>query len=422
MYLIAPFAALFVPLLGLPFGILGLLSDRGHQKIYIICISLAMASLAYGYQATAETDMVRYWQMVEEYAERRITLSNAFLTGFYGASSEENLWLVNVLIWLASQIRDQRILPALSTFFVYYMSLNITCRFCKDSKIKKGQMVFYVVFSLVALNLYSIANNVRNVLAFMMISYATFYDIYLKKRKPWIYLLYFLPIFLHTSAILFLVLRLFIRPVRRIKLLGVIAVISLYPVLELLRTLAERMTGSLEIAGNMIMKAYRYFNDTSTEWGLEVQASGSEKVFKILYITIVVILCVLWIITEKKRPAGGILNLSEEKPGLALMNDYTFYVCLMAVACVPMLRPEYWRFTATAIALGGGIFVRSKSPGIRSIFIDLIWFAMMILGIFCMVLWLRNMTIYADLPSTVISAAGASPLVILVRAIMNLFG
>ena len=422
MYLLAFLAALFVPLLGLPLGILGLYGDKKHQKVYIVCISLAFAAIAYGYQARSLTDMTRYWGMVEEYINRNVSLSEAFRSGFYGSDSTETLWLVNIFLWLASRIGDPRIIPALSTFFVYYMSLSMTCRICKEHEISRKQMIFYILFSLAALNLYAIANNVRNVLAFLMVSYATFYDVYLHKRNVGVWALYILPIFIHTSAIIFLILRLFIRPIRKLRIAGMIVVVLLYPVLEVLNTLAGRMTGSLAILGGAIMKAYRYFNDTSSEWGLEVQASGSEKVFKIVYIALALILCVMWILTERKKVKENLLSVTGKEAELKLINNYTFYVGLMAVACAPMLRPEYWRFSATAIALGGGIFTRTKQRGIRNHFFDLAWMGTAGIGIIGMILWVRNLTIYAEPLSTLVAAAGASPLLILLKAMMNLAG
>lgn len=423
MYLLALLAALFVPLLGLPLGIIGMYGDKKHQKVYIVCISLAFAAVAYGYQARSETDIVRYWGMVGDYMTRNISLTEAFASGFYGAGSEENLWFMNILLWLASRIRDQRIIPALSAFFVYYMSLSMTCRFCEDAGPGRKQMIFYILFSLTALNLYAITNNVRNVLAFLMIAYATFYDVYLHKRNAGVWMLYFFPVFIHTSAVVVLILRLFIRPIRKFKIAGLAVVAFLYPVLEILNKLAGRMTGSLAFAGGAIIKAYRYFNDTSSEWGLEVQASGSEKVFKIVYIAIALILCVLWILTERKKVKGILpLATTEKEKELCLMNNFTFYIGLMAIACAPMLRPEYWRFSATAIALGGGIFARTKQPGIRNAFYDLIWLGTFVLGIFGMILWIRNLTIYAEFLPTMTAAAGASPLLILLKAILNLIG
>ena len=422
MYLLVFIAALFVPLLGLPLGILGLVGDKKHQKVYIVCISLAFGSIAYGYQARSLTDIVRYWEMVEEYMSRNISLAEAFQSGFYGSDSVETLWLVNVFLWLSSKIQDQRIIPALSTFFVYYISMSMTCRVCEDTGIDRKQMVFYILFILVALNLYAITNNVRNVLAFLMVSYGAFYDVYLHKRNIGVWMLYILPIFIHTSAIIFLILRLFIRPIRKLKIAGMVVVIFLYPVLEALNSLAKNMTGSLAIIGGAIMKAYRYFTDTSSEWGLEVQASGSEKVFKIIYIAIALIFCVLWILTERKKAKDSIFCTSEKKAGLCLMNNYTFFIGLMAVACSPMLRPEYWRFSATAIAMGGGIFVRTKQYGVRNALFDLSWIGMFGLGIIGMILWIRNLTIYADFLPTLIAAAEASPLLIFIKAFLNLIG
>ena len=178
------------------------------------------------------------------------------------------------------------------------------------------------------------------------------------------------------------------------------------------------MKGYLYFVGAAIIKAYSYFYDTDSKWGLEVQASGSETVFKILYISITAIICIIIFYIDKKN------NSAENKDsigiGLQKFNDFVFNIGLLSFACIPMLRPEYWRFTATVVSLSGGCFFKSKLPLIRKQSTDILWIIAFGMGFLCMALWIRNLFIYSDVLGTIEMSFVSSPILVLYNSLSAL--
>lgn len=413
MNIISLLFSILLPPLGLPIGILGLWLDRKQWKAYIFCISLAFASITYSYQAVSDTDIVRYWAMAESSAN--LSFFDGITLGYYGSANGENLWVMNALLWASGRLGDVRLIPALSTFFVYYISLYITSRIGMDYFISTGRYLSYIIFSLIALNYFSISNNVRNVCAFLMIGYATFRDVYQHKRNIPTYLLYFCPILIHTSAIILLLLRLLIQPIKKMYIPAIVLALSFYPTLQALYPYAMQFTESPNIFSGLILKTYSYFNHVDSEWVQEVQASGSEKVLKILYITIAISLCLAYIWNSYRRmniKTSQLTLVYVKDTDLELYNSFVAFVCLLAIACTPMLLPEYWRFTATAIALGGGICFRYKQITADKATNFLFSFFMLFIGCCCMILWVRYLFMYADVPTTLINTFKSSPVLI----------
>ena len=404
------------PPLGIPIGLVGIANDSRHRMAYIFCIAFAFAMFAYSYQAIVETDIVRYWSFIE--ADGQLGFKEMLVKGRYGIARGEYLFVINAVFWFFGKIGLPRMVPALSTFIVYYISFYITVRIGSDHEARRSALLFYIMFCVVALNFYSISNNVRNIMAFQLMSLAVFRDVYEKKRNLWTYILYVLPLFIHTSSVLLLLFRVFLRIEKRIKAVGVAAVVLVKPVLFLLYPLSFKMEGSMAILGRGIQKGFGYFMDTSSSWGLEVQASGSERLFKLLYMLIVIVMCACCVLAEKRKIQTSVLEYGIKDREWRLFNNYVFYIGLAAVACIPMLRPEYWRFAAIMIALGGGIFFKDVLPfkAERAI----VWLALVPVALCCMALWIRNMTIYADGLGTLKMGFVSSPFIIIFRDLLHL--
>ena len=180
------------------------------------------------------------------------------------------------------------------------------------------------------------------------------------------------------------------------------------------------MTGITTVIGRMIVKAHSYFFDTSTEWGLEIQASGSETLIKLLYMSLAFVYCFLSLCRRKSKQTILIKATEVRILGLEDFNQFVFYIDLMAIACIPMLRPEYWRFIASVIALGSGVYFYSFLSRISGRTMELIWLIVLAIGSLCMVMWIRSFIVYSHPLLTIIHAFGASPFMILVRALVHI--
>lgn len=398
--------SLLIPPLGIPLGLLGIYFDQKHWKSYAFCLAYAAGSAAYCYETNGTSDITRYFEYID--GIRGISLRDFFTYGKYGSEGEA-LYIFNLFCWVAGAINDPHIIPFISVFIIYYISIFVYCEIGNDYKIRGRDLIWGIVFIFAALNFYSLVNNIRNVLSFTIVGYAVYSDCYKKRHNIWTLFLYVMPIFIHSSVVILIVLRLLLFFAGKMKILGTVIALTLMPILEILHRLAQGMTSSsLKYVKKAISMAYNYFNDKSAiEWGLEAQASGSEKVFKIAYIAIMLIVCltIVWLIKEMNKK-------DKQNNRVSKYMSYVFYVGLMGISCLPMIVPIYWRFAATTIALGGGVFPLSlKTQGKHVALRQIIWCLLLILGAICMIVWIWRLSYGNSIYSVFIKPFYSSPII-----------
>ena len=76
-----------------------------------------------------------------------------------------------------------------------------------NRKFKVSEVFMLAIISIGIISPYSIIGNVRCVLAYVLISFAIYRDLVQKKRNILTLLLFFLPIYLHSSAIIVVLIR-----------------------------------------------------------------------------------------------------------------------------------------------------------------------------------------------------------------------
>jgi len=404
MKILITLISVLIPPLGLPLGIVGLYFDRKSWKWYVFCLAYAFGASAYCYETTGTSDITRYFEYIE--GIKKVSFSHILDYGKYGAEGEA-LYVFNFICWIAGKLNDPHIVPFISVFLVYYLSFRIYCEIGNDYNIKARDMIWGVLFLVMALNFFSLVNNIRNVLAYIIVGYAVYLDCYKKKRNIMVLLLYVLPIFIHSSASVLIIIRMLLFLAKRGKVAGVAIAMVLAPILEALKNLATNMTAdSLKYIRKAIFMAYNYFNDKSAiEWGLEAQASGTERLFKIAYITIMIIMCAYFYF---------IIREMNKRKDTRASNYFTFvfYIGLMGISCTPMLVPIYWRFSATMIALGGCVFPMSLKAQKKMVVIRQIsWIVLYALGALCMCLYIWRMNSGSSLPSVFIQPFYSSPFI-----------
>lgn len=401
--------AFLIPPLGIPLGLIGIYSERNRWKEYAFIIALGFASFAYCYEALTASDIVRYFSYIENI--KHVSFHRMFTYGSYGSSG---LFVFNAVCWIAGKLEDPRIVPAVSIFIVYYVSIYMTCYVSETMQSKRRSLMISLLFVLTALNFYALTNNVRNVLALVLIGYATFRDCYEKKRNVWTYVLYILPIFIHTSAILILALRIVVILSEKLKWIALGLVVLVHPVLVFLHPYTRNMKGRvLSYIGNAINKAYRYYTNSHSSWGLIVQASTSEKLFKILYVTICLILgaIILLMLTHK--------DLLIPK-GVNRVLSMVYYIDLVMILTIPMMMPIYWRFSAAVIAMSGGGLLMCEKYSIKKEYFSMARLICCVMGVCAMLLWVRNLTLYSDYLRMFTSAFISSPVIVLGRDLIHL--
>lgn len=413
--------SILCPPLGIVGGIIGIYKDYNKWKYYILCIALGMASIAYCYIPKGDPDIVRYWDFVESL--KNYSFIKALNTTMHG---DGNLYVYTAFAWICAQIGDVHLLPACSVFIVYYVGFYITCQVGKDIKAKKTTVIVYIIFIMLALNFYGVVNNVRNICAFALISMAIFREMYQKKYDIWSALLYILPLFIHTSAILLILLRLVVYFSVKIRVILLVWVVNIMMLIDFAFNLFTSIGTNnfvISLIRSMVFKAHFYFHNTTSEWGKIVMNSLSYRIDRYLNITFACIICIflLWSqkdeLMSKYRYRNVIRNVNTvSKKRLELFNNYVFFMAMATIGCLQMIMPEYWRFYSTTVLTASVPFLIMANSKFRyKRIISYVIFP----GVLINSIIVLRFLLYSDRFSLLVMPFFSSPLVITIRNILK---
>ena len=268
------------------------------------------------------------------------------------------------------------------------------------------------------MNYYAITNNVRNVLAFCLIGLAIFRDLYQGKHDWKTFLLYLMPITLHQSSIVMILLRLVLLLPGNYKVVSILVASLIMPITDILYKVTASWASSgnliLSIVRNMLYKAYWFYRNHNSEWAIAVANSGSHRLAKAVYITMAVILCLAIYIYQKRlcKQDQEYLNSSRKK-----YTEFVFYIGVLTIACAPMPMPEYWRFASAFLALGGGVFVSIYAK--HGTFPYRLSKIVYILTPICLALWVIEF-IKCDWGELVFGALCMNPVLVAIKDIIRL--
>lgn len=416
--------ALACPALGLIIGYYCLTEEIYDWRSGVLCLALFAGSFAFGYIPTFSSDLVRYVEFVE-----RVSVMTPLEAMNAGVHEDENLWVFSLICWIISKTGFPQLLATGSTFLVYYIGLYLTGSIGEKIGADRKYINEYILFILMGANYFWIINNVRNVLSFSLIGFAIYRDVFEEKRDLFTLALYIFPLFIHSSAAMVLMCRLIVPLAGKIKYLALAACMFAQSMVDI----AYEATSSLS-SGNVMVgiikeifrKAHEYFHNDYTTWVKTVQKSGSYLVTKILYIALAFIMCFMANYCTKKlkkRIAEGGDEAFYSK--LMFMIDFDFVLGLFAISCIPMLLPEYWRFSATMILFGAPVYLGYEmvkdDEGTDTATMHcfaLLKKAMFVLVFGCMLLWFRDMR-ECVLSQLFTQPFVASPVVVLFRSLFE---
>lgn len=407
------------PPIGIIAGYWKLFENKVNWKSCAFCLALFMAAFAYCYVPYGEPDLVRYFDYVNQIKDL------PFLEAIgHGMRGESNLVLFAAFCWFIGQTGDLHLLPAITVFVIYYIGIYVTCVISEDLKISKKILASYITFIILCPNFYAIINNIRNVFSFAIIGFAVFRDCYQKKINALTILMYVIPIFIHPSSVVMILIRFLILLTGKFKTISFLLIFAIKPMVDLAYSMIGLIPGTSLLSGairDAIARAYRYFNDTSSTWGLIVQNSGSQRLMKIFYITLAVVICINAVIISRKNILEKIKDNTEVQNydlKIKKMIDYAFSIGLLTISCAPMLTPEYWRFVSALILFSGGIYFVGKkyiNEGILCLFNESIF----VFILPCVILWIRELQ-KAHLETLLFKPFVSSPIIVLFIDIINL--
>lgn len=401
---------LLFPPFGLILGTVGLLAHPKDWKLLIFSIALSIGIFAYTYEPYNETDLIRYYQFFDEI--NNMSFTKAITSGRYG---QTGLLSFCTTAWLISKSGDYNLLPFFTTFSVYYIALYFIWKITSDGKMNKRQSVLLTLIILIGLPFYNIVNNVRNVFALAIFMYAFFRESYLKKKNAWTYFLYIYSVLFHTSALVFLLIRLVYSVVRRHVVIAITILFSTSALLTLLYPYIANYRAKnivTVLIRTFVVKGYSYFADTDSEWAMIAQSSGSMMLTKVLNIMICILLCIIffWIYRNKIFRANKVSFVGK---GEEQVFDFALMTCLMgtvAIVLSPLLTASYWRFSTTMLLSCGPMYCYWNES--RNKYKQIATLCLAVLCFMCLLLWMRRMQ-FDNIDQLLLKPFVSSPILIL---------
>ena len=395
--LICVFLGFICPPLGMIASLICIHRDFDSWRAYIAVIALTMGVFAYHYEPTVQCDLLRYFGLVEKMTGHTYSeaLEIADQTGLIG---HDPLYSFIALCWIVSKTGNVHWLPFVATTSVYYIGMYITCRCSEDLTENRQEAVEYLYFILLAVNFFSIVNNVRNMLSFTLIALAVFRDCHLRKRNPLTYTLYAFGVYMHLSGIILIAFRILIPLVKKMRLPLLIiglavpnAITHLAPVLNRIQTGSTLLRRFI----SLVNSGYLYYTHVDADWAITVANSGAQKLFKIFYLSSAAAIVVIYYILIHVLKTREDESL-REKYRHTSMIDFTYFCAVLAIACGPMVMPEYWRFGCMAILCGAGLYV--LLPLLSRGYGRFVQRMYLVFGCCMFVLWFRNLWMYSNVP------------------------
>lgn len=370
------FLALFYPLLAFPVSLYAIYHNKKQWKVCIFAMSMFFAAMAHCYTPEWKNDLVRYWSIAENLS--RLSFTDAFST-VYG-NSELRLYIFNFIAWISGKA-DLHLMPAISTFVVYYTAFYITCKIGLSSGNNWKYTFEYLVFIMCFLNFYEVTETVRNIMAFAIVEAAVFRDIYEGKKDLKTLALYIIPVFIHPTAILLVAIRIGLNLISIMKTLLLLSIALLSFIVNWLYNSFFNVI-NIPVIKAVISKAYFYLLNNTNEWGATIQRSSYYNLRRIVYVGFAVIICVYYfsnIYAERKHLLESTKSLSIEK-----LQSYAFIILLMTIACSNTLTHEYWRFVSPLVILGAVYYIPYANGVIYkrfSVLIVLLKYILCVLGL-----------------------------------------
>ena len=250
-------------------------------------------------------------------------------------------------------------LPYMSALGVYGLVSYVIfdCINRSEREFTVAEVCELLLIALFVISPFSIINNIRCVFSYVIISFATYRDLVQKKKNLLTYVLYIIPIGLHSSAIvilLFRVLQLLVKKLGR----GIAIVAALVPTFITFFYEHIDLFGSSLIGlffSNAINMAYAYLNDA-----IDVNPGIFDFINR-AYGTFFIVLIIILLFVAKSYVRK---NENLKDPFYEPMVSYLYLVGIGALGCLYIVAGAFWRFEAVVVLFSPLIFVPLMEMGI----------------------------------------------------------
>lgn len=295
-------------------------------KILAMPIALCIAQLGY-VQTSSASDLQSYYENLQYYGGS---------LGSILKNDSQALYLRDLLMYLVHRSGDERLLPYIVGFVIYWIVFYILFDMVdRNRDLLKPRDVICMILIIFGITFPTTAiGNIRFVTASMIISFATYRDLIQKKRGLITLLLYIVPIFLHTEAVFILLIRVMQGVARRIGLWSILVVFFFPSLVYIANNHLSLIPGS--ILKSAVQRAEFYLSWNEGGFATTLKSDPINLVtrwygtFFILY----VLGLILYSVKKKDR-----IKIWDQP-----MVGYVFLVGVFGLACLNITTGAFWRF------------------------------------------------------------------------------
>lgn len=200
IYILAVYAVLVV---------LDIFLIKKHPKLFYFLTTVILSSLAYFVVATENSDLGRYYNMMEYMRSMGFEWS----VDNYGSTNP----LAFMFFYCISLVNNDALLPAIAVFTTYGFSFAVLHKASKRFNASVTDVNIALIFLMLNMNFYYILSVIRLYMAFAIMAYFLYVDIVEKKHRVLCFSVYFILCYFHYAMLVFLLLRLILIFTRKFK-------------------------------------------------------------------------------------------------------------------------------------------------------------------------------------------------------------
>lgn len=238
MTILASILFIISPILSMPVVLLGLFLEKKHKRYYCFLLSVMIGIICYYIVPNRGMDISRYYEYLDEIRYLPIT------EALKGISSQTEI-ITNLFFYVISQLNNNSLVVFFSSLIYYNILFYIIIDYCKIKDLTNKQINMIIIYAMITIWIIPNILGIRYAISMVVFLLAIYLDM-VKQKKNIIYkLLYILPILIHSSTILFLIMRLILLISNRktkILIIAIIVLISATP--DFIFTLTQNLPGA----------------------------------------------------------------------------------------------------------------------------------------------------------------------------------
>lgn len=410
--------SLIYPLFGFLVVIMNLIRDWGkivEKSLKKYIFSLALFFGVYGYSFSFNNSVIND---LTNYFDQVLSINVRLLK--YLSLDVDYLYIRDILFYFVNKTGNVHILPFIVGFIIYgivfYVLFDMVDR--SNKKFNVCEVFMLSIISIGVVSPLSIILNVRCILAYVIISFAIYRDLIQKKKDLLTLVMYVLPIFLHSSAIVVLLVRFLSFIVSKLTYISVAIAFLIPTLINIMHSFVNRFSfGPIGIIlKNAVNKAYYYLYWNEGGWATEIENSISNKLNRFvgaLILVLIVLTILKKYVSTKSKSSVNIIELP--------MIKYLYLISLFALGCLTIKTGAFWRFESIVVLFSPVLIIQllNVSPNYNKLFyvLFIISFFMFFLNL---VYQIRNLDYVATFVN-ILTTSGLKILFELLKGIIFIF-